>query len=500
MAPIVSLAGITKRFGALTANDSIDLDLEAGSLTALLGENGAGKSTLVKILYGLLAPDSGDIRIDGRATVLDSPRAARAAGIGMVFQHFSLFDAFSALENIAVPLEGRRADASLAADVRQTAERYGLAVALDRPVADLSAGERQRIEILRVLMQKPRVIVLDEPTSVLTPAEAEALFATLDRLAADGAAILFISHKLEEVRRLCSHAVILRGGRRVAALDPRQVDARELAAQMVGEGVAAPLRRSGTPGEVLLAIDDVDLPSADPHGTSLEDVTLEVRAGEIVALAGIAGNGQGELFALVSGEAGAPPRGRVRLAGADATPLGINARRQLGAAFVPEDRLGHATLPEATLSENLALSWHATEPIGGAFLDRKAMGESAAGLIERYDIRVPSADPEARRLSGGNLQKYVVGREIARQPRVLVVNQPSWGVDARAARQLRQALRDAADSGGAVLVITQDLDEAFEIADRIGVMRAGRLVAPEPVTTTSREAIGLRMTSKEASA
>ena len=412
----------------------------------------------------------------------------------MVFQHFSLFEEFSAIENIAIPLAGRIADRPLREEVREKAARFGLAIALDRPVHTLSAGERQRIEILRALMLNPRVLVLDEPTSVLTPAESESLFRTVDALAAEGAAILFISHKLEEVRRLCQTATILRGGRKVGTADPRAVSARELAALMVGEGVADIRPASHAPGAVALEVSGLCVTPDAVHGMPLAEISLTLKAGEVFCIAGVAGNGQSELYAALSGEGGEVTAGTIRVGGADLARADISTRRRAGMGFVPEARLGQATLPNGTLSENIALSWHATEPIGGTFLNGAALRTAAARVIQRFDVRIPSADPLARQLSGGNLQKYVVGREIERNPKILVIDQPSWGVDARAAQHIRQSLIDLAAKGMAILVISQDLDEVFELADRVAVMNGGRLSAAFPARETSREAIGLLMT------
>lgn len=497
MPPRVELYGITKHFGALVANAAINLALAPGEIHALLGENGAGKSTLVKILYGLLQPDAGEIRVDGQPVRFASPQEARAAGIGMVFQHFSLFEDFTALENIAVPLPGRRADRSLRETVRDKAAHFGLAIELDRPVHTLSAGERQRIEILRALMQEPKVLVLDEPTSVLTPKESEQLFVTLEAIAREGAAILFISHKLEEVRRLCSRATILRAGRVVAEADPRASPTRSLASLMVGSEIID-LRpaQSHAVGAEILACARLDVSPEGSHGTRLAALDLVVREGEIVAVAGVAGNGQSELYAAISGEGGRVTSGRISIAGRDVTHAGIDARRRAGAAFVPEARLGQATVPLARLSDNIVLSWHATEDLGSPFLDRARLAAIAARIIARFDVRAAGPDPRASELSGGNLQKYIVGREIERAPRLIVIDQPSWGVDARAATHIRQTLIDLAASGVGVLVITQDLDEALSLADRIVVMRSGHLSAPILAREARRDEIGLMMTER----
>lgn len=497
MPPRVELIGITKHFGALLANAGIDLTLRAGEIRALLGENGAGKSTLVKILYGLLKPDSGEIRIDGRPVSFASPAEARAAGIGMVFQHFSLFEEFTALEAIAVPIPGAKPDRRLRETVAAKARHFGLAIDLDRPVHTLSAGERQRIEILRALMQEPRVLVLDEPTSVLTPAEAEQLFLTLETIAREGAAVLFISHKLEEVRRLCTEATVLRAGRVVAEADPRATPARSLASLMVGAGIAE-LRPASAhhQGEAMLTLEGLDVRPESVHGVPLRGIDLAVRAGEIVAIAGVAGNGQAELYAAISGEGGVVTGGRITIAGWEVTGAGIDARRRAGAAFVPEARLGQASLPQASLAENIVLSWHATEDLGRPFLDRARLGSIAKRVIERFDVRPPDPEARAASLSGGNLQKFIVGREVEREPGLLVIDQPSWGVDARAATHIRQTLIDLSARGAGVLVITQDLDEALSLADRIAVMRSGRLSVPVPARGASRATIGLMMTAR----
>jgi len=493
--PVVALTGVVKRFGSFTANDHVDLTIRRGEIHALLGENGAGKSTLVKILYGLLQPDEGSILIDGVPTVLTNPAEARQHGIGMVFQHFSLFENLTSLENIALGLAGARPDAALRERVLRVGAEYGLGVQPERPVWSLSAGERQRIEILRCLLQAPRLIVLDEPTSVLTPAEAESLFVTLAKLVAAGTSILFISHKLDEVRRHCQAATVLRRGRVVATLDPRRETARSLAEQMVGESVGDVVAGTHTAGDVALSLQHVSTAPADSHQLRLDDVNLTVAAGEIVAIAGIAGNGQSELFAVVSGESGPPAAGSLRLFGRDAGPLDINARRAMAAAFVPEERLGHAALPAARLSRNLLLSWHGDrQVVRGGVIDWSSVRAVTAKIIHGFDVRASAPDPEARRLSGGNLQKFVVGREVARAPRFLMVNQPSWGIDAAAARAVRQSLVDQAAAGAAVLVISQDLDEVFEIADRIAVIAEGRLSPAVPARETDRNAVGLLMT------
>ena len=493
--PLIAAAGITKRFGALLANDRIDLEVGAGEIHALLGENGAGKSTLVKMLYGLLQPDEGRILWRGEPIVLPDPRAARARGIGMVFQHFSLFEALTVAENVALALDTRAPLRAIAARVAETSRAYGLPLEPGREVWRLSVGERQRVELLRCLLQDPQLLILDEPTSVLTPQEAEGLFATLDRLRAEGRSILYISHKLEEVGRLCEAATVLRGGRVVATCDPRQESAASLARMMVGSDVAPPRAPQGAAdGPVRLAVSALDLPPEDVHGTGLKSVSFTLRQGEVLGIAGVAGNGQDALFAALSGERLAPAADRILLDGAAIGREDINARRRRGAAFVPEERLGHATAPRFRLTENILLGGHATGGLLSAgFIRRSRLGAAVEAVTEAFDVRKGSADPEARALSGGNLQKFVVGREILRRPSLLVVAQPTWGVDAGAARLIRDALTALARDGAAVLVISQDLDELLEIADRIAVIFHGRLSQALPTGHVSREEIGLLM-------
>jgi len=492
--PQVELRGISKRYGELLANDGIDLAVGHGEIHALLGENGAGKSTLVKILYGVVEPSAGEIRWEGRLIRIESPVRARSLGIGMVFQHFSLFDDLTVAENIAIALSSDWTLAKVRARLGEVSRSYGLSLDADRAVWTLSAGERQRIEIVRCLLQNPKLLILDEPTSVLTPQEAERLFETLERLAADGCSILYISHRLDEVRRLCRRATILRAGRVVATLDPSERSAREIAAMMVGAEVGEV--RAGQPHvglHEMLRVEGLNLDPDSPHAKALREIELTVSGGEVVGIAGVAGNGQNELFSALSGERLASPR-HILIGGKECGSLGIDARRRLGAAFVPEERLGHAAAPNHRLSENTLVSHHGT----GGVVRRGFVAASAALRVARtvvgiFDVRAPEQDPQARKLSGGNLQKFVVGREIIRKPKLLIVNQPTWGVDAGAARLIRQALIDLAEQGSAVLVISQDLDELFEIADRIAVIHDGRLGRARATSEWTREAIGLEM-------
>ena len=494
--PLLALSGIVKRFGSFVANDHIDLEIHEGEAHALIGENGAGKSTLVKIIYGLLEPTEGEIAIRGAPVQLNGPEAARAHGIGMVFQHFSLFDNLTVAENIALVMPREQGFGDLRARIHEVAERYRMPLEPDREVWSLSAGERQRIEIARCLLQNPQLVILDEPTSVLTPQESYALFETLDRLKAEGRALLYISHKLEEVKRLCETATILRLGRKVATCDPRLESPRSLAALMVGtqiNDIQAPKERDLN--GIRLRVENLSLASDEIHGIDLDRVSISVRGGEILGIAGVAGNGQSELFAALSGERIVDANQAILL---DELPVGnkdITARRRLGAAFVPEERNGHAAAPDFSLTENLVLSRYATGGIlSRGLLNFERARELAQAVIKAFDVRKAGPDPAARTLSGGNLQKFVIGREILSEPKMLIINQPTWGVDAAAAATIRQALVDLAARGAAVLVISQDLDELFEVSDRIAVIHVGRLSQALVAHSTTREEVGLLMT------
>ena len=493
--PLLQTLGLTKRYGTFLANDAVDIKIWPKEIHALLGENGAGKSTLVKTIYGLVQPSDGEMRWEGHKMVLSGPSEARARGIGMVFQHFSLFDNLTVAENVALGLDGKESFKDMSARLEQVSKTYGLPLDPRRQVWQLSVGERQRIEIVRALMQNPKFLILDEPTAVLTPQEADQLFIVLERLKAEGRAILYISHKLEEVKRLCDTATILRGGKKVATCNPKAETAASLARMMVGTEIkevkAAATRKITVPR---LVVNDLNLEPDDPHGVRLEHITLELRGGEILGIAGVAGNGQDEFFSALSGERLAQDPDTIVIEGIAAGHLSITQRRKLGAAFVPEERLGHGTAPRMKLSENALLTGHAA---GGmvkyGFVDTPATLSTVDRATLTFDVRKAKRDPEAASLSGGNLQKFVVGREILRNPAVLVVSQPTWGVDAGAAAVIRQALLDLAAAGAAVLVTSQDLDELAEISDRIAVMFHGHLSESLPVAEATREKLGLLM-------
>jgi general nucleoside transport system ATP-binding protein len=492
--PRLDASGITKGFPGCLANDRVDLALMPGEIHALLGENGAGKSTLVKVLYGVLKADEGLIRWNGEPVSIANPAAARRLGIGMVFQHFSLFESLTTAENVSLGLDRPMPPGRLADRIREVSARYGLGLDPTRHVHDLSVGERQRVEIVRCLLQEPRLLIMDEPTSVLTPQEAATLFETLRRLAEEGVTILYISHKLEEIRSLCTRATVLRAGRVVAECDPRLASARELAELMIGGDLRVPERRPGTVSNVpRLQVRHLSTASDDPFATVLKNVSFEVRAGEIFGIAGVAGNGQAELMNALSGEVRSNDPGVVAIDGKAAGDRGPRQRRELGMAFVPEERLGRGAVPEMSLSENAILGSAGEGTVRSGLIDGSRARAFAARIIERFGVVARGPGAEARSLSGGNLQKFIIGREIMQQPKLLIVAAPTWGVDAGAAAAIHQALLDLARSGTAVLVISQDLDELFVLCDRIAVLFHGRLSAARPAAGTTVEQIGLLM-------
>ncbi|WP_449043962.1 ABC transporter ATP-binding protein [Paracoccus versutus] len=491
MTNVFRAEGLGKTYPGVRANDDISFGVEAGEIHALLGENGAGKSTLVKMIYGLVRPDEGQMALLGAPYAPHDPRAARAAGVAMVFQHFSLFDAMTVAENIALGMENPPPRPELARRIAELSQGYGLPLNPARRIASLSAGERQRVEILRCLLQHPRLLIMDEPTSVLTPQEAEILFATLRQLAGAGTAILYISHKLEEIRSHCDRATILRQGKLVGTVDPRAHSARELAAMMVGAEMRLVDRSGRKPAAPVLEVRGLSTPGGE--GMALKQIGLTLRSGEILGIGGVAGNGQEELLSVLSGETLTAP-GTVALEGRDLSRAGPEARRRAGLLAAPEDRLGHAAVPEFSLAENTLLTAGARQGlIRRGLIDRKAATGFAQEVIRAFDVRTPGPDTAAGALSGGNLQKFVIGREVLGRPRVLVVNQPTWGVDAGAAAAIRQALLDLAAQGAGLIVISQDLDELLELSDRFCALNQGRLSAPRPTEGLTVEEIGLML-------
>ncbi len=493
MSVLLNLKGLTKAYPGVVANDDVSMVIKSGEVHALLGENGAGKSTLVKMIYGLVKPDSGTMEFSGAAFAPAEPRAARAAGVAMVFQHFSLFDALDVAENIALGMENPPKMRDLAQKITEVSNAYGLPLDPSRLIGDLSAGERQRVEIIRCLLQNPKLLIMDEPTSVLTPQEVDILFKTLEKLRSEGTSILYISHKLEEIRRLCDTATILRLGKNVGTCNPRIETARAMAEMMVGEVLHVPERKPHAQTDVALELRSLSIPSPSAFGTSLKDISFNVHRGEVLGIGGVAGNGQDELTGALSGELKSPA-GQMMFAGKDVGNLGPNARRQIGLLAAPEERLGHAAAPDMSLTENAVLTGTVRKSLAqNGFVNWGAARDFAQEVIDGFDVRTPGTHTVARALSGGNLQKYVIGREILQKPEVMVVNQPTWGVDAAAAAAIRQALLDLAAEGAAIIVISQDLDELMEISDRFAALNEGRLSPPVPAAGLTVDQIGLMM-------
>lgn len=486
MTPRLSLRNITKRYPGIVANDGISMEVAPGEVLAVLGENGAGKSTLMKIIYGATQPDEGEVAVDGRTIEIKSPSEARSLGIAMVHQHFALFDTLNAAENVALGLAEHLPLDKIADEIRSLGERYGLEVDPAAVVMELSMGERQRIEIIRALMTHPKLLILDEPTSVLTPQAVRKLFGTLHQLAAEGVSILFISHKLDEIRELADRCVVLRSGRIVATVNPKEETEASLARLMIGGDPPVIREAKGTPGEVIFELNHVTTPGTT-RVCGTEDVSLQARAGEIIGIAGISGNGQARLMAVGAGEYLTEPD-QVKLFGKPVGQLDPKIRRIAGLRYVPEQRLGHAAVPELSLVSNTLLTGDGFVRRG--FILADAARRFADKVIERFHVKTPTADKHAGSLSGGNLQKFIMGREILSLPRVLLVAQPTWGVDVGAAAEIRNALMRLRDDGAAVIVVSEEIDELFEISDRIAVMYRGALSPAVPKSNITVEEVG----------
>ena len=480
----LELQDISKQYPAVKANDRVSLRVKPGEIHAVLGENGAGKSTLMKIIYGAVRPDEGSMRWNGEVVQVANPAAARALGISMVYQHFSLFDTLTVAENVWLGLDRAWALADVTRRIGEVSATYGLEVEPARPVHTLSVGERQRVEIIRALLTDPQLLILDEPTSVLTPQAVDKLFATLRQLAEKGCSILYISHKLDEIRALCHHCTVMRGGRVTGEVDPTQETNASLSRLMLGAEPPPLQHRASQPGEVALAVKGL--------GSGLQDVHLELRAGEIVGIAGVSGNGQQQLMALLSGEDARAQKSAIVLRGEPVGGTSPAYRRARGLHFVPEERLGRGAVPSMSLAHNTLLT--RSEAVGrGGWLRLAALQQQATGLISRFRVKAGGPGAPAQSLSGGNLQKFIVGREIDARPQVLIVSQPTWGVDVGAAGQIRAELLALRDAGCAVLVVSEDLDELFELSDRLHVIAGGRLSPSVPIAQATVEQIGLWM-------
>ncbi|RDI96571.1 ABC transporter ATP-binding protein [Meiothermus sp. QL-1] len=492
----LELKGITKRYPLVLANDRISLDVRWGEVLAVVGENGAGKSTLMKIVYGLVRPDQGEIRFNGQRVQISGPADAIALGIGMVHQHFMLIDPFTVLENIvlgAEPRQGASLDLARArAEVEALMRELEFDLPLDTPVEELPVGLQQRVEILKALYRRARVLILDEPTAVLTPQEAEELFAFLRRYVAQGNAVIFISHKLAEVMQLSHRVTVIRDGRLVGTVNTAETSVAELARMMVGREVILSVSKSEPrPREVVLRVENLTVPSKD-RKHRLDKVSFEVRAGEIVGIAGVEGNGQTELVEALAGLRSY--QGRI-LYGGQPLPPSARAVREWGVSHIPEDRNTRGLVLDFTTRENLILGDHYRKPYAGflGFLDAGAMEAHAQQVVEAFDVRPRNTELAARRYSGGNAQKIVVGRELSRGPRLLIAAQPTRGVDIGAIEFIHESIVKARDAGLAVLLVSADLNEVRSLSDRILVMFEGRLVGELMPHEASEERLGLLM-------
>ena len=491
--PRLQLTGITKRYPGVVANSDVNLTVQPGQIHAVLGENGAGKSTLMKIIYGSVKPDSGSVLFNGQPAHIRNPQEARALGISMVFQHFSLFDTITVAENVWLGLSKSLSLADVTRSISSKAVEYGLDIDPSRPVHTLGVGEMQRVEIIRALLTNPKLLILDEPTSVLTPQAVEKLFVVLKKLASEGCSILYISHKLHEIRELCTACTVLRGGRVTGVCNPGEESNASLSRLMIGAEPPQLIHRPQQPGVPVLQVQGLSLPRADQFGVDLLGLDLQVRAGEVVGLAGVSGNGQREFLYALSGEDMRAAAGAIRISGTNAGALHPGARRKLGLHFVPEERLGRGAVPGLGLARNLLLTRQ--EAIshprwGGDWIRVHALEQQAAGIIARFNVKAGGPRALARSLSGGNLQKFIVGREIDAAPRLFIVSQPTWGVDVGAAAQIRGEILALRDAGCAVLVVSEELDELFELSDRLHVMARGRLSPSIAVADATVEQIG----------
>ncbi|KYF78449.1 heme ABC transporter ATP-binding protein, partial [Sorangium cellulosum] len=500
MTAVLEARGITKRFSGVLANDGVDIDLREGEIHALLGENGAGKSTLMNVLYGLVRPDAGELRRRGQPVALRSPSDAIALGIGMVHQHFMLIPVFTVAENIvlgAEPVRGgvgglidrRRASA----EVRELSARYGLDVDPDARVEDLPVGVQQRVEIIKALYRKAEILILDEPTAVLTPQEAEELFRVLRALTAQGVGVLFITHKLKEVLAVADRVTVMRAGKVVGAAVPAETDERGLAAMMVGREVVLQVSKApASPKEVVLEVQRLGVAGRRGSGADVvREVSFSVRAGEILGIAGVQGNGQTELVEAITGIS--PARdGRVLLRGRDVTGALPRTLIERGVSHVPEDRQRHGLVLSYSVADNLVLCTYHRPPFAerGVLRD-EARDENARRLVKAFDIRAPGPSAPVSALSGGNQQKVILARELSRPVELLVASQPTRGVDVGSIEHIHREIVAARDAGAAVLLVSAELDEVLALSDRIAVMYRGALVATREAGAVSRTELGM---------
>ncbi len=470
----LDLRGITKHYPSVVANDGISMQVQPGEIHAVLGENGAGKSTLMKIIYGAVSPDAGEIFFNGRSVVVKSPQHARNLGISMVFQHFSLFETFTVAQNVWLGLQSTLSLDEVSALIVEKAQTYGLDIDPSRPIHTLGVGEMQRVEIIRALLTEPQLLIMDEPTSVLTPQAVEKLFDVLKQISAQGCSILYISHKLHEIRELCSHCTVLRNGRVTGVCSPAQESNESLSRLMIGAEPAALVRQTQVPGELRLKVQSLSLHALDQFGVDLTDLSLGVHSGEVVGIAGVSGNGQRELLMALSGEDDRCEPQSIQVMSRPVGDWGPRARREIGLHVVAEDRLGRNVVAEMSLKDNMMLTREETLSPQG-FIQPRALFDQTREILQRYNVRSNGPQAKAKSLSGGNLQKFIMGREMDANPKVFIVSQPTWGVDVGSAAQIRAQVLELKREGCAVLVVSEELDELFEICDRLYVMAQGKL-------------------------
>jgi simple sugar transport system ATP-binding protein len=497
MTALLEMNGITKRFPGVLANDNIDFDVRAGEVHALFGENGAGKSTLMRVLYGFYQADSGKVYLDEKQVSIGSPAAAISLGIGMIHQHFMLVPTLTVAENVSLGLKSTRGPLKdirrVSARIEELSSLYGLDVKPSALIWQLSVGERQRVEIIKALYRQSRLLVLDEPTAVLTPREVDDLFRVLKKMASEGCGLVFISHKIREVLALSDRITVLRAGKRIATVPASEVTGEQLAEMMVGRQIGAEgLSLDASSGEVRLKVRDL-LVRGDRGTDAVRGLSLDVRAGEIVGIAGVSGNGQRELGEAVAGLR-PPLRGSIQIDGVELAGKKAAAARGVGLGYVPEERMRDGVIGDFTVAENLMLvDSDKRACVRFGFLRRASVRARAKELVTMFDVRTPGIDTPTRNLSGGNIQKLILARELSGQPKVLLVAQPTRGIDVAAARYIHERLREEAAKGIAVVVISEDLDEVIALSNRIMVMYEGVIIGEANPRTTSREAIGLMM-------
>jgi ABC-type uncharacterized transport system ATPase subunit len=496
-APLLEMRGITKRFPGVVADDRVDFDVRPGEVHTLFGENGAGKSTLMRVLYGFYRAEEGEVRLNGRPVTITSPADAIAHGIGMIHQHFMLVSTLTVAENVALGVRSSRGPltdlGAVSKRIRELSKRYGLQVDPDAVIWQLSVGERQRVEIIKALYRNVSLLILDEPTAVLTPQEVDDLFAVLRQMVEDGRGLVFISHKIREVLELSDRITVLRAGRKVGTVSPKDVTPEGLAEMMVGHTLPSQELPAATgTGEVRLEVRDLHV-MGDRGAEAVRNLSLDVRSGELVAIAGVSGNGQRELAEAIAGLR-PPTGGSIQLDGVELARHSPADVRKAGLGFVPEERMRDGIVPGFTVAENLLLIDNAAPAYSRfGFLRNRVIRRHCDELIAAFDVKTPDLDTPAHNLSGGNIQKLILARELSGEPRALLIAQPIRGVDVGAARYIHDRLLGQRDRGTAILVISEDLDEVLSISDRILVMYEGQIIAEADPRTSTREALGLMM-------